>query len=101
MKINSSVGAIVSVALSTLLGAVSVAADDPFDRQKNAAEKRYDAAKANCDRLQGDDQDRCKEKAEADYTREIESIRQNQPPDAGGMGTPGPDAEEMGTDNME
>lgn len=100
MKINSSLGAMAGVALSALLGSASVTADDPFDKQKDAAEKRYEIAKENCEQLRGDDQDRCKEKAEADYTREIESIRQNPPGDAGSTGTPESDTDEMGNDNM-
>jgi hypothetical protein len=98
MAINGRDGMVMGVAFSLLLGAAGAAADDPFDKQKEAAEQRYEMAKESCERLDGDDQDRCEEKAKADYTREMEAIRQGQTPGSGDMDAPGSGTDGMGTD---
>lgn len=92
MIIDAKKGAAFSIACALLVGAATVAAadknkEDPFERQRDAAEKRYEMAKESCSRLRGEDEKRCKDKAKADYSRELETLRQEPSPSSTDMGT--------------
>lgn len=56
------------------LGNTALAGDD-------ATKQQYKDAKEACERLSGDEQDRCEEKAKADYKRHKESDRRSEMPE--------------------
>lgn len=101
MNINARTRAAFGMACALLLGATVVAAaqEDPLERQREAAEKRYEMAKESCKRLQGEDKEQCKKKAEDTYSREVESlqIQQDEPPKNMGTIPGGEDPDGIGT----
>ena len=90
MNINGRTGAAFGLACSLLLSAAGAAAaddEDPYERQREAAEKRYEMAKESCGRLEGEDGKRCEEKAKDVHARELETLRQEPSPAPTNMGT--------------
>jgi predicted outer membrane lipoprotein len=67
--------------LAAAFGISSSLADD---RHNDAAKARYESAKEACERLTGDEQDRCEARAKADYKRSKEATRRSDVPAAPG-----------------
>jgi hypothetical protein len=61
-----------------LSSAVTLAGDDIFDKQKDAAEERLDKAQDGCEKFTGNAQDTCEAKAKATYEQEILSFEKQQ-----------------------